>query len=61
MRAARADASPLYRVLGEIAGEYPSWNFHKYLLDRSGRLVKSFPTRTPPLSDELTRAIEALL
>ncbi len=61
VRAARADASPLYRVLGELAGEYPSWNFHKYLLDRSGRLVKSFPTRTPPLSDEMTRAIEALL
>jgi glutathione peroxidase len=61
VRAARAEASPLYRVLGELSGEYPSWNFHKYLLDRNGQLVESFPTRTPPLSEEITRAIEALL
>jgi len=61
VRAARTDASPLYRVLGELSGEYPSWNFHKYLLDRNGRLVASFPTRTPPLSAEITGAIEELL
>ncbi len=61
VRAAQAQASPLYRVLGELSGEYPSWNFHKYLLDRYGRLVKSFPTRTPPLSKEVTDAIENLL
>ena len=61
VRAARAEASPLYRTLGELAGEYPSWNFHKYLLDREGRLVKSFSTPTPPLGAEITSAIEELL
>lgn len=61
VHAKRAEASPLYRTLGNLAGEYPSWNFHKYLIDRDGRLVKSFPTRTPPLSAEVIDAVEELL
>jgi glutathione peroxidase len=61
VRAARANASPLYYTLGEMSGEYPSWNFHKYLIDRNGRLVASFPTRTSPLSTQVTGAIEELL
>ena len=59
--AAKANADPLYRTLAELAGEYPGWNFHKYLLDRDGTLVKSFPTRTEPQSAEIVMAIEALL
>ena len=61
VRAAQANASPFYRNLAELSGEYPSWNFHKYLLDRNGKLVASFPTRTKPLSTEITGAIEDLL
>ncbi len=60
-RAARANADPLYRVLGDLAGEYPSWNFHKYLLDREGRLVRSFATVVPPQSPPVIEAIERLL
>ena len=60
-RAAAGSADPLFRVLAERAGEYPRWNFHKYLLDREGRLVKSFSTRTEPESAEVVAAIEALL
>lgn len=60
-RAAKANADPLYRTLAELAGEYPGWNFHKYLLDREGRLVKSFSTRVEPTSKEIVTAIEALL
>jgi len=54
-------ADPLYRTLARISGEYPRWNFHKYLLDRSGRLVGSFPSRVEPRSRELIEAIEKLL
>ena len=57
---ARQDvADPLYRKLGSLAGEYPRWNFHKYLLDRDGKLVGSFPSSVRPGS--LTDKIESLL
>jgi glutathione peroxidase len=59
--AARTNADPLYRVLGDLAGEYPSWNFHKYLLDREGRMVQSFATVVPPESRPVVSAIERLL
>ena len=59
--AAEGRADPLYRVLGERAGEYPAWNFHKYLLDRNGNLAHSFSTATPPQSREIISAIERLL
>ena len=59
--AARQKADPLYRTLGELAGEYPRWNFHKYLLDRDGHLVKSFDTRVEPEGQEIVQAIESLL
>ena len=54
-------AGPLYRLLGERAGEYPRWNFHKYLLDRDGRLAGSYRSSVRPLGSELTDRIEALL
>jgi glutathione peroxidase len=54
-------ADPLYQTLAGLAGEYPGWNFHKYLLDRSGRLVGSFSSRVEPESKQLVGAIEQLL
>jgi glutathione peroxidase len=54
-------ADPLYRKLGELAGEYPRWNFHKYLIDRDGKLVGSYSSMTRPQSGRLVRAIEELL
>ena len=60
-RAAESAADPLYRALGTLAGEYPRWNFHKYLLDREGRLVESFPSAVEPLSERIVGAIERLL
>jgi glutathione peroxidase len=59
---ARRDiADPLYRALGEQAGEYPTWNFRKYLLDREGRLVGSYPSQVRPDDPRLIIAIEAQL
>jgi glutathione peroxidase len=60
-RAAKAYADPLYRALGEAAGRYPSWNFHKYLLNREGQLVRDFTSSTSPDSKQIIKAIEALL
>ena len=60
------DQHPLYRYLTSAeanpatAGEV-RWNFTKYLMDRSGRLVAKFEPRVDPLSADLTEAVEAAL
>lgn len=53
------NAVPFYRALAEGAGgEFPRWNFHKYLVDREGRVVASFGSRVKPDAKELVEAIE---
>ena len=54
-------ADPFYRYLAKAAGEQPRWNFHKYLLDRDGRVVASFPSQVEPEDARLVRMIEDLL
>jgi glutathione peroxidase len=56
-----AGATPLYRDLAAATGEQPGWNFHKYLVDRSGKVVASFGSRTKPDDPALVARIEALL
>lgn len=38
-RVRKNQADPLHQKLGEATGSWPKWNFHKYLLDREGRVV----------------------
>lgn len=59
--AAKANASPIYQTLGEMAGEFPSWNFHKYVLNTKGELIGSFSSFVTPQSDKLIKLIEANL
>jgi len=54
-------ADPLFRSLGEAAGRYPKWNFHKYLIARDGRLVDNYLSWTSPQSDRIVKAVEELL
>lgn len=54
-------ANPLFSALTKATGQPPKWNFHKYLIDRQGRVVKSFPSQVEPLDPRLTREIEAAL
>lgn len=54
-------ATPLYRDLAAATGEQPGWNFHKYLIDRSGKVVASFGSRTKPEDPKLVAEIERLL
>lgn len=56
-----ADASAFYREIAAQAGESPRWNFHKYLLDRQGRVVASFGSAVAPDDPKITRAIERQL
>jgi glutathione peroxidase len=54
-------ANPLYVELARATGQTPSWNFHKYLVDRSGRRVQSFATQVEPNDPKLITTIERLL
>src|SRR5258705_2886378 len=53
--------NPLYADLLKASGQAPRWNFHKYLVDRSGARVQSFDTRVGPDDPKLVGAIERLL
>jgi len=57
----QGSASPFYQALAQGAGTFPQWNFHKYLIDREGKLIGSFPSQTKPESDELVKLIESAL
>ena len=52
--------SPVFRFLAADYGE-PKWNFHKYLVNRDGKVVKAFPTNVPPEDHALRAAVEAEL
>jgi glutathione peroxidase len=54
-------ANPLYRALATQTGKPPRWNFHKYLLDRSGQPVAAFESAVQPEDARLTAHIEKLL
>ncbi len=58
----RANPNPLFAELGR-ATEFPRWNFHKYLIDREGRLIKSYSSVTSPsdrsIQQDIDRALKA--
>jgi glutathione peroxidase len=58
---AGAGRTPLYAALQQATGQAPRWNFHKYLIDRQGKVVASFPSNTEPMSPAVQKAIEAAL
>lgn len=55
--------SALYNDLHRRTGQQPRWNFHKYLIDRSGNRVLSFESSLAPddkrLLDEMTKMLDA--
>ena len=63
VNASRRNAAPgtLYYYLGNAAGEFPRWNFHKYLIGRDGAVLASFGTRVRPEDPGIRAAIEAAL
>ena len=48
--------SPIYAFLGS-SGHLPAWNFSKYLIDKSGKVIAFYPSDVTPESPELQRAI----
>lgn len=61
IRVKGASADPFYKYLAAATGEQPRWNFHKYLIDRNGRVVASFPSQVTPNDKRLVSKIEELL
>ena len=53
--------NPVITELATKTGQWPEWNFHKYLIDRSGKNVISYSSRDNPASPEVTNQIEKLL
>jgi glutathione peroxidase len=53
--------NPLFKELAAQAGQSPRWNFHKYLVDRRGKVVGSFPSDMSPEDPKLIAQIEKVL
>ena len=54
------DAAPLFKYLTAEAKKLGTpdpvvkWNFTKFLIDENGKLVKVFPSKVNPISEEIT-------
>jgi glutathione peroxidase len=55
-------AQPFYQALARAAGgEEPRWNFHKYLISRDGRQVRSFTSEVRPDDPAFIKLLEQWL
>nr|WP_242490054.1 glutathione peroxidase [Noviherbaspirillum cavernae] len=54
-------ANPLYATLARTTGTAPKWNFHKYLIDRTGKVVADYSSRVAPDDRKLVGDIEKAL
>ncbi len=60
------DASDLYKFLSAKqknawVAMAPKWNFHKYLVNKEGKVMDYFVSTTSPTSDKIKKAIDKLL
>ncbi len=52
---------PFFALLAKAGGTEPKWNFHKYLIDRQGKVIGSFVSKITPEDTQLRAAIEKAL
>ena len=57
----RSNANPLFVDLIAKTGSAPRWNFHKYVVDRTGTRVTSFADSIKPDARNLVDLVERLL
>ena len=55
------EAHPFFDRLAEQSGTYPTWNFHKFLIGRDGKVIAEFSPRTKPYDEKVIAKIEAAL
>jgi glutathione peroxidase len=53
--------NPLFAALIERTGQAPRWNFHKYLISRSGSKVTSYKSAVDPTDPAFVKDLESLL
>ncbi|MEX3071298.1 glutathione peroxidase [Vibrio alginolyticus] len=53
-----ASANPVFSEISQQAGVSPRWNFYKFLIDKEGNVIATFPSSTSPTSTTLTDMIE---
>jgi len=58
---AKGAANPLFVELIAKTGQAPRWNFHKYVVDRTGTRVTSFADTVKPDARPLVELVERLL
>jgi glutathione peroxidase len=58
---AGAAANPLVADLAQRTGQWPRWNFHKYVIARDGSTVTSHVSDVDPLDKPFIRQVESLL
>jgi glutathione peroxidase len=58
---AGASANPLIGELARRTGQWPRWNFHKYLIARDGSHVTSVPSEVDPSDNTFVETVERLL
>ena len=58
-----SNAHPFYKwAKTELGfGTAPKWNFHKYLVNRNGKVIDYFNSTTNPDSSHLVKAVENAL
>ena len=56
-----AQRNALYEDLFQATKVAPGWNFHKYLIDRRGKVVANYPSEITPNSAGIVSGIEKAL
>ena len=51
------DQHPLYKWLEAKSGKTPSWNFCKYIIDRTGEVIAFYPATVKPLDSAIVNKI----
>ncbi len=56
-----SDANALFKALAKATGKSPSWNFNKYLIDRSGRVLSHYGSTTEVGDPKFVQQLESAL
>ncbi|HYF70223.1 MAG TPA: glutathione peroxidase [Ohtaekwangia sp.] len=54
------DQHPIYQWLEAKSGKRPSWNFCKYLIDKSGNVAGFFSAKVNPLDEKILHRIKEI-